>query len=285
MPGFGLIGALKRLPWKALEALTPRRTVYPRGLTFTLQCDNWITHYRWKTYSTKEPESLDWIDRSMKDGDILFDIGANIGVYALYAALRHPRSRVITFEPEYANLHYLRDNIIANGLQNRIEVYGVALGERTGLSSLHIQDLTPGAALHTESRESLSTTKTGKAVIYREGIYTLTLDDFCKQTGISPNCLKLDVDGTEPEVLKGALHSLASSTLYSLILEPPAPETARRECEDILRAAGFEPHMREPHRNGSNMVWGRPALSAPAGSKSALSASELLGRARSGSSR
>ena len=76
----------------------------------------------------------------MRSGDIFFDIGANIGVYTIYAALRHPGARVVAFEPEYSNLHLLRDNIIENDLQDRVEVYSVALSNHTGLSHLHIQD-------------------------------------------------------------------------------------------------------------------------------------------------
>ena len=131
-------GSLLSVRWRAIRAIAPRRFVHSRGLKFTLQCENRITHSRWEKFNIKEPETLDWIDTWMRSGDIFFDIGANIGVYTIYAALRHPEARVVAFEPEYSNLHLLKDNIIENGLQDRVEVYSVALSNHTGLSHLHI---------------------------------------------------------------------------------------------------------------------------------------------------
>ena len=92
---------LERLRFTIAAALLPRRRVVSRGLSLTLSCDNAITAFRWRSYNEKEPETLDWIDTALVDGDVFLDVGANVGVYSLYAALRHPRLRVIAIEPEY----------------------------------------------------------------------------------------------------------------------------------------------------------------------------------------
>ena len=239
-----------------LRTLVPRRTVKARGLRFTLQSDNPITQYRSRHYNTKEPETLDWIDRWVKDGEIFFNVGANIGSYTLYAALRHPGVRVVAFEPEYANLHLLRDNIVANGLQDRVEVYSIALGNRTGISRLHIQDLTPGAALHTESPGTLAVTRTHKPVIWKEGICTFTLDAFCEETRMIPHCLKIDVDGTEIEILEGADRTLRSPTLRSLIMEMFGGPAARDACAQRLQAAGLRRAWGD-RETGYNEIWVR----------------------------
>lgn len=240
--GAGLVAlprTLRRAGWLAVGVVAPRRRVRSRGLTFTLQCDNWITRFRWQTYNSKEPQTLDWIDRWVREGDVLFDVGANIGVYTMYAALRHPRARIVAFEPEYANLHLLRDNIMRNQLQKRVEVYSVALGRRCGVSRLHVQDLTPGTALHTESSEPLQVTAAGRPVVWHEGIYTMTLDTFCDELRVSPNAIKIDVDGTEPNVLEGAARTLGSPSLRSVLIERPVLEAARSACEARLSDAGF----------------------------------------------
>ena len=249
----GLVG---RLPARIRSGLAPRRTVRSRGLAFTLQCTNWITEFRWASFNQKEPETLDWIDRTLRDGETFFDVGANIGVYTIYAALRRPLARVVAFEPEYANLHLLRDNILENRLQDRIEVYALALGNRTGLSQLHIQDATPGAALHTESAEPLAVTRTHKPVIWREGISVYTLDAFCREVGVWPHCLKMDVDGTEPEVLEGAAETLRSKTLRSIILEMYGGPPVRDSCARLLTAAGLRREWADPGR-ADNEIWGR----------------------------
>lgn len=243
------------LRWRLVSVLTPRRSVHSRGLKLTLQCENRITHSRWEKFNIKEPETLDWIDTWMRSGDIFFDIGANIGVYTIYAALRHPEARVVAFEPEYSNLHLLRDNIIENDLQDRVEVYSVALSNHTGLSHLHIQDFAPGSALHTESKDMLSVTRYHQKVIWSEGISSFTLDTFCEQTGLTPNCIKIDVDGTEPEVLQGAMRTLRSPKLRSLIIELPADRAARTSCELLLDSAGLRCKWRHPVSANPNSVW------------------------------
>ncbi len=247
---------MSRLRWAALSAFAPRRKVFARGLTFTLQSDNPVTYYRWRTYNVKEPETLDWIDRWVQAEDLFFDIGANIGSYSIYAALRHPRAQVIAFEPEYSNLFLLRQNLLHNALQDRVEVYSVALGNRVGLSRLHIQDWTPGAALHTESPTSLLQTAHKAAVIGREGIAVTTLDRFCHETQRLPNCLKIDVDGTEPAILEGASETLRSATLRSLILELSQPEL-RRRCALLLEQAGLRRVWADPTGRKSNEIWSR----------------------------
>lgn len=247
----------QRIRWRVVRTLAPRRTVRSRGLRFTVQCDNPLTQYRWRSYNTKEPETLDWIDRWVRPGDIVFDVGANMGVYTLYIALRRPDARVIAFEPEYSNLHLLRDNVIANHLGDRVEIYPLALSNRVGVSRLHVQDLTPGAALHTESREPLSVTRAHRSVVWHEGTCTFTLDAFCDETGVRPQGIKIDVDGTEPEVLEGGSRTLALATLRSVMIEVPAEEGARRACERFLAAAGLSRAWWDPSGATPNEVWAR----------------------------
>lgn len=250
------LGLALRIRWKTARALAPRRRVDSRGLRFTLQCDNWVTYYRWRSYNSKEPETLDWIDAWMKEGDIFFDVGANVGLYTLYAALRHPTCRVVAFEPEYSNLHYLRDNILENRLQGRVTAYSLALSRLSGVSCLHLQDTTPGSALHTESRALLTETQAHRPVVLEEGIGTITLDEFCRQSGLIPNVLKVDVDGAEPAVLEGGVETLKAPEFRSLIIELPDPEI-QRTCSRLLQGAGLRLHWRDPQGRSPNEVWVR----------------------------
>lgn len=202
---------------------------------------------------------LDWIDRWIRDGETLFDVGANIGLYSIYAALRHPNARIMAFEPEYANLHLLKDNILANRLEGRIEVYSLAFSSHSGLSYLHIQDATPGAALHTESRDQLDFTSEQRPVIWREGICILTVDDFCQFAKVSPHHLKIDVDGTEPEILEGAARTLRSEKLRSLLVEIPSKPVSQRTCRRLLEDAGLVRQWYDPQAKSLNEMWARPA--------------------------
>lgn len=189
----GLTG-IRALTAQAARILAPKRTVRARGLRFALHCPSEIAQYRWKTYNTKEPETL--------------------------------------------------------------EVYSVALGSRVGVSRLHIQDTTPGAALHTESRDAIRLTRTHKPVIWWEGICTFTLDVFCEEAGLSPQAMKIDVDGTEPEILQGASRTLRSRTLRTLLVEMFGGPSARSACAQLLLAAGLERVWSDPARS-DNEIWGR----------------------------
>jgi tRNA G46 methylase TrmB len=91
---------------------------YVRGLTIRASVSSEIEEFRVNTYSTKEPDTLDWIDANLRDGDIVFDIGANIGLYTLYAAKRNPRCTVYAFEPAFQNFASLCRNIALNALTN-----------------------------------------------------------------------------------------------------------------------------------------------------------------------
>jgi FkbM family methyltransferase len=249
---------LWRTRWRVVRAaLSPRRNVRCRGLQFSVPADNWITHYRWQSYNTKEVETLDWIDRSFRKEDTMFDIGANIGQYSLYAALRHPGIRVIAFEPEYSNVHLLRDNVVQNKLEKQIQIYSVALSNHCGLTQLHLQDLTPGAALLTESKDTLQVTRTNHKVIAREGAYAMTLDAFCAETGISPQCMKIDVDGTEIEILEGAAKTLSVPPLRTILIEMPDNEIHRNKCTSLLTQAGFKLDWSDASGASTNQIWGR----------------------------
>ena len=65
---------------------------------------------RYWSYASKEPGTLAWIDTCFKEGDVFYDVGANIGQYSLYAALRHKNIKVYSFEPESQNYAALNKN-------------------------------------------------------------------------------------------------------------------------------------------------------------------------------
>lgn len=77
------------------------------------------------TFSSKEPETLSWID-SFAAKDVLWDVGANVGLYSVYAGLRGVI--VYAFEPSVFNLEFLVRNIHANLVTDAVGVIPVAVG-------------------------------------------------------------------------------------------------------------------------------------------------------------
>ena len=81
---------------------------HSRGLSFQLLSDNWITKFRALTFKDKETEMLDWLEENLQYGDVFLEVGADVGIYSIYAALRKPKTMVYAFEPDYSNLHQFK---------------------------------------------------------------------------------------------------------------------------------------------------------------------------------
>ncbi len=96
-----------------VEAIGDVVTVDHHGLEMRFAATNWINRFRAETFSSKEPETLEWID-GMPPGSVLWDIGANVGLYSCYAAAARG-CRVVSFEPSLFNLEMLARNVYLNG--------------------------------------------------------------------------------------------------------------------------------------------------------------------------
>tara|TARA_A100001011_G_scaffold332107_1_gene358971 strand:- start:93 stop:986 length:894 start_codon:yes stop_codon:yes gene_type:complete len=241
--------------WWLAKILVPRRKVKINGITFTLTCTNWITHFRWYLFKTKEPETISFIDNYLVEDDIFFDIGANVGVFTIYAAKKNKNIKVYSFEPEASNLAMLKENIINNGIINNTLTYGIGISDSVGLSKLHLQDLTPGSALHTEDKNNIRASAEGNIpIVWKEGIYVITLDYFCDAIKVKPNVIKIDTDGNEGKILKGASNVLKSPLLKAIILEMPLDQ--KDDCTTILLQSGFK--LKEHGFSDSrNQIWVR----------------------------
>jgi len=243
--------------WWFVRMLVPRRKVMIDDVSFTLSCTNWITHFRWYLFKTKEPEVRYYIDTYVKDKDIFCDIGTNVGVFSIYAAKRYPNISVYCFEPEYSNLNALKENIISNNLMLRTKIYSVAVSNFVGLSMLYLQDISTGAAAHTESKKTINTTDEGYPVVWAEGIFSATLDYLCEQLGIIPNTIKIDTDGNEGNVLEGAVKTLSNPNLRSLVIEMPHEDAEKsRYCYKLLESAGLRLDWSD-RKKTRNEIWVR----------------------------
>ena len=241
------------IKWKIASLLVRRKTVSVDGVKFNLPCNNWITHFRWYLFDNKEVEVREFINDYLREGEVFFDIGANIGVFSIYAAKKHNNLKVYSFEPEYSNLSLLKQNIIENQLENKIFPYSVAISDAVGISHLYLQDLDEGAAAHTESKDTIDITDEGYKVVGAEGIFTVTLDYIVGELDVVPSCIKMDTDGNELKIIEGAKETLANPQLRALVIEMP-DEEKRDKCAAILNSFGFVPEWVQPELT-RNEVW------------------------------
>ncbi len=243
------------LGWLLSRLFVPRRRITCDGVSFSLSCVNPITHFRWYLFPRKEVEVREYINQYVKDGDVFFDIGANVGVFSVYCASRYPNVKVYSFEPEHSNLGLLKDNVLANNLTKRVTITSVGVSDFTGLSFLNIQDTAPGAAAHTENRNPIAMTDEGYWVVWQEGIACSTVDALCEHLKVVPNALKIDTDGNEDKILRGASKTLSNPALRSLTLEMPAEAPKKEFCFQALTKAGFTLRWSRP--DTKNEIWVR----------------------------
>jgi len=184
--------------------------------TFRMVVSNDWEKFRVTTVATKEPETIDWIVENFRAGDILFDIGANVGIYSMLAAALNPEGTVVAVEPMPATFSRLCENARVNELRN-VQPYCVAIADRTGLGTFNFASLWEGSSMHSLGAPA-ATEQFGETVVFRSGIGVVTLDDLAAVAGV-PSLIKIDVDGGEDDVLAGAEGVLRDPTLRSILLE------------------------------------------------------------------
>jgi FkbM family methyltransferase len=192
----------------------------------------------------KEPWTVAWLERTLRPGDVLYDVGANVGAYSLIAAsLGREAARIVAVEPAFANFDALCSNILLNGLEQTIVPLPVLLGERTGLVELAYRDTEAGAAEHGVGESGFPT------LCYR-------LDDLVVGMALpAPTVVKIDVDGAEASVLAGAPATLSRPELRSVLVE--VERSGGDAVVEVLSRAGLGLTERVDGREGRPLmhVW------------------------------
>ncbi|MDP3974746.1 MAG: FkbM family methyltransferase [Candidatus Jorgensenbacteria bacterium] len=184
---------LKDLLKKVLLRIVPPHRAIPiiRG---PLRGKLWFIHsglgYWWGNY---EPEIRKLLSQSVKRGDVVFDVGAHAGFYTLMSSvLAGASGSVVAFEALPENVECIRGHIALNRVAN-IKVVPEAVAEESGTGHF----------------ERGTNSFTGRLAPGPANVETISMDDFIYKNGTIPNVVKIDVEGTEVSVLKGAKKMLA----------------------------------------------------------------------------
>ena len=212
------------------EALVPVwRQALPGGGDLRFVAPTRSALYRGWTSLTKEPDTIAWID-GFAPGSVLYDVGANIGVFSLYAGMRG--HRVIAFEPVAANYAVLNRNIEINALGSRVTAFCAALDRRDGTGALYLESTHAGVSSQFERRL--------EATRFEQGAISFALDTLLADGRLPfPDHLKIDVDGTEGRILAGAARTLADRRLKSIQIELSPAEGDRDALVRAIEAHGF----------------------------------------------
>lgn len=206
------------------------------GTKMVFACPNALTRYRSRSFSDKEPETLTWIE-AIPANAVLWDVGSNIGLYSIYAALKS-NARVFAFEPSVFNLELLARNIFLNGLHNHVTVIPLALSENLGPSLFKMSSTAWGGALSTFGK-NFDQNGSKLNSIFEYQTMGLTVDQAMHLLDIpAPNFLKIDVDGIEHLILSGGMEALRK--VESVLVEINDDFDQQAEESAIhLRAAGL----------------------------------------------
>ena len=144
-------------------------------------------YWRARAIMTKEPGSLEWID-SMVPGSVFWDIGANIGVLTLYAAMRGDL-KVWAFEPAAVNYYNLVANCELNGLERRVRCLRLGFSDTSGIMDLHVSQLMSARSFTFKESKKLDPKRESFPSI--QAVQVCTIDEFIARYGAPcPNYIK-----------------------------------------------------------------------------------------------
>ena len=181
---------------------------------------NKAVNLRVKRFYSKEPGTLEWIDNFNNDNIIFWDIGSNIGLFSIYASIKHKKIKVYSFEPSTSNLRVLSRNISINNLQEKIII---------NQFPLTLKQNTYQILKETRFQEGCASNSFGEDFgfdgnkIYEKNSYKVfgnNINNLIENKILEiPDYIKIDVDGIEHLILEGADKYLNSDKIKSISVE------------------------------------------------------------------
>lgn len=197
---------------------------------------NYICDNRYLSFSIKEPETLEWIDNCPEG--VFYDIGANVGLYSVYYGIVKD-SKIYAFECAPFNLPVLTKNINYNSLAQKVNLVVNPLGNQNDFKSLHFFGMDEGDAGHVFASDL---NEDGLKHNYQHLVNTLGFSlDYMLDTGLItdfPVNVKIDVDGTELNIIRGALRTLSNPICRNILIEVNE-KVSYEEIVEQLTGCGF----------------------------------------------
>jgi FkbM family methyltransferase len=185
-----------------------------------------------------------WIETIQPD-EVYIDIGANVGMYAIYAGV--VGARVFAFEPEALNYAELNKNIYVNNLHGHVTAYCMAITDVVDVSVLYLSAFSFAGSHHDfgENRWNSDMTIGGRQIARdtrpQQGCVSFPLDELVsRQVLPPPNHIKIDVDGFEYKVVRGAANTLQRPELKTILLEVDFSIPESIQIVEHLRGQGWK---------------------------------------------
>jgi FkbM family methyltransferase len=205
------------------------------GIKFNVDSD--LELWRAETLLTKEPETIAWLNYYTSKGGTFYDVGANIGVYSLYAAIKNPQLSVYAFEPVKNNFISLLNNKKLNKTNN-LYPFNIALSNKDEVSQIYIKDERVG-----NSGAQLNQPEDEFGTIFKpldvEHVLSTSIDNLIRNFSFPQvNFIKIDVDGHEGKIIEGMTMLLKKVSLKSVLVEMNSSDELK-QFTDIFRGFGL----------------------------------------------
>ena len=223
------------------------QSVQWNGKSLDLAVMNSVTAYQVETIFSKEPETIRWIESMEPSTSVLWDVGANIGLYSALAAAKGVS--VVAFEPAISNLEVLQKNCLRNELAESLLVVPVAVSGEVHVVRAKVPTRKLGRGASAPFLVSLPSQ--GSSVDL--GTAALSLDSVRELFDVAPPThLKIDVDGGEEAILWGGASILAE--VRSVLIEVADNPESQVAVSSMLSGLGFQ---RKPVSARLNQLWER----------------------------
>lgn len=168
----------------------------------------------------KEPSTIQWLLRDVRDNDVFFDIGANIGAYSLVMAKGTNKNvTVYSFEPSPNTYAVLCKNVSLNQLGEKIFPLQMAVGTEVGIQKFFLSSSVAGAAEHSLGAP-IDPYGNRFVPVDVQTVVSVPMDKLKELFNVPlPTHIKIDVDGIELQILENATSVLASDRLRHILVE------------------------------------------------------------------
>ena len=240
-PGWVYLGRFYRRAVRRISWLSITQKIGPYG-PFKMLAEFTFTDLgRWGGAHNR---GFDKCIEACRNKSCVLDVGAHVGFITLPAAsVLAPGGRLYAFEPAKANLAMLRSHVKMNGLEDRVEIVDRLVGaiENDGVPFYESVGPHGQNSIILKSETTLQSEQGGyERTLHRQ----ISLDRFCAQNGLEPQLIKIDVEGAEIGVLKGAQKIIEQSKpLLILSVHPREIALAGGSLEDLrdlIEQMGYE---------------------------------------------
>jgi FkbM family methyltransferase len=220
---------IRGIKYECLSFLNHRGTfqtkIKPFDISFSLYSNDAVSKSIY--LENFEKETVNFFNRVIRPGDCVYDIGANIGFFSLiFSRLVGPNGQVHSFEPSWREMTVLYSNIRFNRIAN-IFLNQIAVSDKTGYEQLNVFNESIDGVYN--SMGKIFNPKAINKPTHQETTRTICLDEYISLFHPAPSVMKIDTEGAEFLILRGAKDLLSS---------PSAPMIVIEECP--LNLKGFD---------------------------------------------